>query len=68
MRLTYDREADAAYIYLVDKILPGAVKLTVPVETPKEYSGMIHLDFGEDGKLLGIEILNASTVLTLQPE
>jgi uncharacterized protein YuzE len=62
MRLTYDADADAAYIYVVDGIGAGGVAKTVPVD-PAEVGGMINLDFDADGQLLGIEILDASSYL-----
>jgi Uncharacterized conserved small protein len=62
MRMTYDPEADAAYVYLVDEIGAGEVERTVPVD-PVEIGGMINLDFDADGYLLGIEILDASKFL-----
>jgi hypothetical protein len=31
MRITYDEEANAAYLYLVDEMPPGAVAETVPL-------------------------------------
>lgn len=61
MRLTYDREADAAYIYL-DAIPPGAAKKTIPWgQAPMRE---VFLDFNEEGRLVGIELLDASRLLT----
>ena len=57
MKLEYDREADAAYIYLEYPIKDGQVKNTI------ELNDKIILDFDSKGKLLGVEILDASTVL-----
>lgn len=61
MRITYDRSADAAYIYLTDAaLLPGCD--TVPCGTPLSDPGveaMINLDF-KDGKIIGLEVLDAS--------
>ncbi|MBI2137101.1 DUF2283 domain-containing protein [Candidatus Woesearchaeota archaeon] len=57
MKLEYDKAADAAYIYLVYPIGKGEAKKTV------ELRENIILDFDAKGKLLGVEILNASTVL-----
>ncbi len=57
MRITYDKEADAVYIYIKYPIKKGEVKKTVPTD-----AGPI-LDFNKKGKLLGIEILRASKVL-----
>jgi uncharacterized protein YuzE len=60
MRISFDPEADAAYIYVVDQIDAGdAVR---QVMTPVENSDdpMIVLDFDSEGCLLGIEVLGAS--------
>ena len=57
MKFAYDREADAAYNYQVYPIKAGQAKNTV------ELKENIILDFDSKGKLLGVEILNASKVL-----
>ena len=57
MKLEYDKEVNAAYIYLEDKIKDGEVKKTI------ELNDDIILDFDVNGKLLGIEVLNASKIL-----
>ena len=57
MKLEYDKEADAAYIYLEYPIKKGQSKNTI------ELNENIMLDFDSKGKLLGVEILNASKVL-----
>lgn len=57
MKLTYDREVDAAYVYLVYPIKEGQAKIQRCVNEN------IMLDFDSKGKLLGVEILNASKVL-----
>ena len=62
MRITYDRAADAAYIYLVEDISPGSVKATYPIEDVKRV-GQINLDFNVEGILVGIEVLDASKKL-----
>jgi uncharacterized protein YuzE len=64
MRVSYDPEADAAYVYLVDEIGAGGVDRTVPID-PSEVGGMINLDFDAGGRLLGLEILDASRLLPL---
>lgn len=60
IKLTYDKQADAAYIYFstfpVDK-----VEKTYSCD-PKEINGMINLDFVE-GKLVGVEVMDASKKL-----
>ena len=61
MKITYDENADAAYIYLKD-IPPGGVKKTYPCD-PNEINGMINLDFDENNILVGIEVLDASKKL-----
>lgn len=63
MKITYDKSADAAYIYLIENITPGWVKKTYPCD-PTEVQGMINLDFTEDGRLGGIEIIGASKKLS----
>ena len=50
---TYDPEADAAYIYL------GESKI---LESEEVAPGNV-LDFDAEGRVVGIEILSASTVL-----
>ncbi len=59
MRFTYDSSADAAYIYLVPEITPGQVAKTYACD-PLEVGGQINLDFDSSGKLLGVEVLDAS--------
>ncbi len=58
MKITYDKAADAAYIYLKD-IPKGGVKKTYSCD-PNQLGGMINLDFDENNILVGIEILDAS--------
>lgn len=64
MRVIYDKEADAAYIYLADSIEQGASTRQVPVAHRR---GALHpvviLDVDAQDRLLGIEILNVSTTL-----
>ena len=62
MRIRYSPESDAAYIYLVEEILVGGVAWTYPCD-PREVKGMINLDFDSEGRLLGIEVLDASKML-----
>ena len=58
MRLEYDEEIDAAYIYIVYPINEGEVKNTI------ELNDNIILDFDKEGRLLGMEILNASKIVS----
>lgn len=57
MTITYDTEANAAYIY-INNPNNNNVSKTVPVTDD------IIVDFGSKGELLGIEILNASKHIT----
>ena len=62
MRIEYDPAIDAAYVRFVAEIGPGCVAKTIPVG-PLEIDGEINLDFDREGRLVGIEILNASRFL-----
>jgi len=57
MKITYDKEVDAAYIYLVDSIDKGKAVKTI------QLNNNIILDFDKEGKLLGVEVLDASKLL-----
>jgi uncharacterized protein YuzE len=59
MRISLDDEADAAYITFVEESLKPLT--TVPVEGILPW--MINLDFDADGRLVGIEVLNARRLL-----
>ena len=56
MKITSDAEADAMYIYLQGK--PGE-----SVERTEELGGGIAVDYGLEGAVFGIEILDASEKL-----
>jgi uncharacterized protein YuzE len=56
MRVTYDKSADAAYIYIKENVAPGEAVHTLPYSEKV----MINIDFDKDMKLLGIEVLGAS--------
>lgn len=60
MRVTFDPEADAVYIYLKE-IAAGEAVHQCLVECD-EAAGMIVLDLDSDGRLIGIEVLSASAV------
>ncbi len=63
VKVTYDKEADAAYIYL-DDISQDEVSETFTCDDlPPTVKGDINLDFDSKGILRGIEILGASKVL-----
>ena len=53
MRATFDKDADAVYIYFKE-ISPGEIKNTISL------NDSVNIDIDKDGKILGIEILNIS--------
>ena len=63
MRVRYDRSANAAYIYLIDRLEFGQVKKQYHCDL-KKVGGIINLDFDSEGRLLGIEVLDASRYLS----
>jgi uncharacterized protein YuzE len=60
MRVEYNQQVDAAYIYF--DVAEKQVEKTYACD-PAEIGGQIQLDFDETGKLIGIEVLNASKLL-----
>lgn len=50
MKVKYDREADVLYIQLSDAPI---------IESDEERKGIV-LDYDDEGRIVGIEILNAS--------
>lgn len=61
MRITFDPEADAAYVYLADEIASGAAVENLVVD--RSGKGEIVLDFDARGHLLGVEIIGAGALL-----
>jgi len=61
VRITYDPGADAVYIHLTGIRLPPG-RTTTQAPTPPGVEGFVALDW-KDGRLVGIEILDASTRL-----
>ena len=53
MKITFDKEADAAYIYFKE-ISPGEVATTISL------NDSVNIDLDVKGKTLGIEILDAT--------
>ncbi|MFH1325296.1 MAG: DUF2283 domain-containing protein [archaeon] len=53
MKITFDKEADASYVYFKD-ISESEVAKTISL------NDSINIDLDKDGKTLGIEILDAS--------
>lgn len=62
MRITYDRSVNAAYIYFGFPVDRGQIERTYTCD-PTEVGGQINLDFDVSGRLLGIEVLDASQKL-----
>lgn len=62
VRVTYDRTADAAYMYFTDPQVGVRSARTYPCD-PIDVDGMINLDFDEQGRLIGIEVLAATSKL-----
>jgi uncharacterized protein YuzE len=66
MRVTYDRSADAAYIELGDFRKPPPTwpraDWTYPCD-PAVVKGMINVDFDSEGRLIGVEVIDASKKL-----
>ena len=61
MRITSDPDADAAYVFLTDEpLVPG--RDSVPVDPPEGMQAMVVLDW-RDGKIVGLEVLDASALL-----
>jgi uncharacterized protein YuzE len=61
MRVTYDPDVDAAYIYLTNSdLMPG--RDSIPCETPEGVQAMVVLDW-KDGRMVGLEVIDASKLL-----
>jgi len=58
MKITLDKEADAAYIYFKE-ISAGEVTNTISLNES------VNIDFDKEGKTIGIEIIDASKNLPL---
>lgn len=65
MHISYDREVDAAYIRIVDDIKSGEAVRQVTMDSEGGNADFI-LDLDRDGRLLGIEVLAATS--GLRPE
>ena len=62
VRMTYDSDANAAYIYLVDQINRGEVAYSRVADIAMDGASMT-VDFDAEGRVLGIEVLGASRAL-----
>lgn len=63
VRLTFDGEADAAYVALGPDTGAGGVTRTVPVDLGGELGIDVALDVDANGRLVGVEVLGASRLL-----
>ena len=63
MNISYDPEADAVYIRLLEKISPGQAKEQSDLIDIKNKNSQIIFDFDTSHNLIGIEILFASEIL-----
>lgn len=64
MKVTYDYNVNASYIYLKDK-KSGEVSETDSFEIPGLISfGSVNFDFNRSGRIIGIEIMAAEQLLT----
>jgi uncharacterized protein YuzE len=62
LRMTYDRDADAAFIYVVDPIPPGEPVTTSVLDKSLNLAS-VNVDFDANDQLLGIELLGVSKLL-----
>ena len=62
IRMTYDPEADAAFVYLADPIERGAAVSSSTLNRPLDSAAVI-ASFDADGRLLGIELLGVTRLL-----
>ncbi|MFE0508678.1 DUF2283 domain-containing protein [Streptomyces sp. NPDC058964] len=62
LEVTYDKTANAAYVYLTAPQARTKAAHMYPCN-PVKVGGMINLDFDEQGRLIGIEVLAASSKL-----
>lgn len=60
IRVTYDKKANAAYVYFTDPQVVQKVAHMYPCD-PIDVDGMINLDFDESMRVVGIEVLAART-------
>ncbi|MFF5537248.1 DUF2283 domain-containing protein [Streptomyces cinerochromogenes] len=62
VNVTYDKTADAAYVHFTDPQARPRVAHMYPCD-PVQVGGMINLDFDEQGRLIGVEVLAAGSKL-----
>ncbi|MGN6407346.1 MAG: DUF2283 domain-containing protein [Curtobacterium sp.] len=62
MKVRIDREADAAYVALVDVVHPGESVSQRSIDDPDGVP-MVLVDLDAHGRILGFEVLGASRIL-----
>jgi uncharacterized protein YuzE len=62
LRATYDPQANAVYIYFKSEIAAGEAAVTAPVD-PVKVRGMVNVELDDGGRLLGLEVLDATSKL-----
>jgi uncharacterized protein YuzE len=62
LRMTYDSAADAAYIYVTDPIEPGSAVTTTVLDHSLTMAS-VNVDFDDEDRLLGIELLGVSRLI-----
>lgn len=55
MKIEYDPERDLLYIYFADSDIKSAETITIKPG--------VHADFDKDGKLIGIEVIDAKEIM-----
>lgn len=63
MRVTFDRRANAAYIYLIPSEAFKDRIAKQEVIAPPHMRGTVVLDLDKRGRILGIEVLGATSLL-----
>lgn len=64
MKITYDKEADCAYIEFIGGVSPTHFITEISPSDEFDETFEMNLDITEDGKLAGIEIVFASHAFT----
>ena len=64
MKITYDKSIDAIYIYMIQETITEEKNSGIVDKTKGNWP--IHLDFSKEGKLLGIEIMDASKTIDIE--
>lgn len=62
LRMTYDADADAAFIYISDPIEPGGSVRNAVMTQDLPMTAVVG-DFDREGHLLGVELLGVSRLL-----